>query len=749
MRKSTYLALAFGGLMLSAGVLAADDKPADGKIEPAAVDLGRPIDFTKDVQPILDDKCVACHNVAIAESRLILEDAPSIMKGGKRGPSVVPKDPEKSLLYILAARGQQPAMPPLPNKASAEAVTPQELGILKQWILEGAQGGMGSSGPAVAFQAVPESLHAIYSIALSPWSRYAVCSRANQIDVYDVVTGEYVQRLVDPALSTLTSKDQPMYPHGAAHQDFVHALAYSPTADLIASAGYREVKLWQRGQNVQLKKFAIENVPTATAVSPDGKLLAAAMPDHAIRLISLADGAPQKSLAGHTLPVTSLQFTADGSKLYSASNDKSVRVWNIADGAQVDVLETPAEVLSFAWNADGKLLLTGHQDNLIRSWNIPFDKPGAEPVKSVRDYAGSGGPVTALTLVAPGAHFLSAGADGHWREWDLASGAAVRAINHGAPVTSLSVRNDGKLVATAGANVGKLWSIEGQPVGEIKGNLAAQRKVVVMTEDDAVAKAHVALADASFKAAEKNLTERTEAVKKANEQKEAADKALAEAKTKEEAAVAARDEAQKKLEGDASNDGLKKAKEEADKALTAAQEATKKAQEAVDAAVKTIAQTTKAQQTADEQQKAAKTVLDNETTLGKQAEERLNAAKAELPATEKPLFQLAFSPDGKFLAATGEDGVVRLYDGKTARPLEELVNQPAAPTRVLLFGVDRALISIADDKQVIVWDSNPPFQLVGVLGPKTRMPLDCRSVSFHQSRAESRLQSRRSRCRRR
>lgn len=730
MRKIGVVTLSCGAMLGLSGFVLAQEKAADaGKIEPAAVNLGRPVDFAKDVQPILDDKCVACHNVAIAESRLVLEDVPSILKGGKRGPSVMPKDPDKSLLYLVASRGQQPAMPPLPNKVSAAAVTPQELGIIKQWILEGAQGSMGSAGPAVVFQAVPSTLHSIYSVALSPWSRFAVCGRANQIDVYDVITGEYVQRLTDPSLAAVKSGDKPMYPHGAAHQDFVHALAYSPTADLIASAGYREVKLWQRGQNVQRKKFAIENPPSAAAVSPDGKLLAAALPDNSIRIVSLADGQQQKSLAGHAAPITTLQFSADNARLFSASKDKTVRAWTVADGTQADLLETPAEVLCFTFNADGKLLLTGHQDNLIRSWNVPFDKPGAEAVKPVKEYPGSGGPVTALALVAPGTHFVSAGADAHWRQWDLASGAAVRAVNHGAPITSLAVRNDGKFVATAGGNVGKLFTIEGQPAGEIKGSVAAQRKIVVLTEEDAVAKARVALADASFKAADKNLMERTEAAKKAAEQKDAMEKALAEAKTKEQAAVAARDEAQKKLDGDANNDALKKAKADADAALAAAADAVKKAQEAVDAAVKAVNQTAKAQQTADEQQKAAKGILDAETTVAKQAEEKLNAAKAELPMTEKPVKFVAFSPDGKFLAASGDDGVVRLYDPKTARPLEELVGQ-AAPTNALLFGPDRALVSIADDKHVTVWDSNPPWQLVGILGPKPEAPLDVAPSPF-------------------
>ena len=75
-----------------------------GQIEPAVVNLGRPVEFEKDIQPILDEKCVACHNVAIAESKLVLEDVPAILKGGKRGPAVVAKDPDKSLIYRAAAR---------------------------------------------------------------------------------------------------------------------------------------------------------------------------------------------------------------------------------------------------------------------------------------------------------------------------------------------------------------------------------------------------------------------------------------------------------------------------------------------------------------------------------------------------------------------------------------------------------------------------------------------------------------------
>ncbi len=102
--------------------------PPAKPIEAAAVKLGRPVDFEKDVAPILEANCLACHNSAISESKLSVETAESIRKGGKRGPAVTPKSPAASLLFQVASRAKQPAMPPLPNTVEANALSPKELG---------------------------------------------------------------------------------------------------------------------------------------------------------------------------------------------------------------------------------------------------------------------------------------------------------------------------------------------------------------------------------------------------------------------------------------------------------------------------------------------------------------------------------------------------------------------------------------------------------------------------------------------
>ncbi len=709
-----------------------------GRIEPVAATLGRPVEFEKDIQPILDEKCVACHNVAIAESKLVLEDVPSILKGGKRGTALVSKDPDKSLIYNVAARALDPVMPPLPNKVSAAAFTPQELGLLRKWIEEGAVQGMGSGMTVVPWQAVPSTMNSIYSASLSTWGRWAAAGRANQIDLYDVATGDYVARLQDPALATIKLGDKPFYPNGAAHRDFVHALAFNPQENLLASAGYREVKLWQRASNVSRGVFAQDQTVTAMAVSADGKWLAIGRADNSIALQSLTDPNAKKLLPGHAGPVAGLVFSADSTKLFSGSKDKTIKLWNVADGAAAGSLETPQEVTSLALNLDGTRIFSGQAgDNFIRGWAVPFEAPKpaegdkpAEPVKPVIEMKGHGAPATSLALLLPaGTRLISASADATWRIWEISNGAQVGAQNHGAPITGLAVKPDGLFVVTAGGPNARLWKIDTNPVVEMKGNIASQRNVLKLTDDDAVAKSRVALADAGFKAAEKNFKEREEATKKAIEQKTAMEKALSEAKPKQEAAQTAVNAAKAELDAKPDDEALKKKKADADAALAKEVEAVKKAQEAFDASAKTVVQSEKGQASALEQQTAAKTVFDAETAAGKQVETAFTQAKTELPTTDKPVKSVAFVDGGKLIATAGDDGTIRLWSGTTGKPLEEIVGHKA-PVGMLVSGPNRLLIGASDDKAVMAWDPNPQWSLIATLGPPPENMLDLAKSAF-------------------
>lgn len=254
---SLRLTLVFSLLSLSAPGRAEEDQA----IVPEEVNLGRPVEFKRDIYPIFASNCLACHNRTKAESEFILETAELAVKGGSAGEAIVPGDPDASYLYMVAARTEEPVMPPMPNSVQAKPLTPQQLGLLRQWILEGAKAGDGGSGGAIAWQTVNDGLKAVYSLDADPSGRFIAAGRANRVSVYDLKAPGAARALTDPALES----------PGVTHRDYANAIAFSPDGQLIATAGYQVVKLWKRGAS------AVEPVADLPAldvnVSADGKQL--------------------------------------------------------------------------------------------------------------------------------------------------------------------------------------------------------------------------------------------------------------------------------------------------------------------------------------------------------------------------------------------------------------------------------------------------------------------------------------------
>ncbi len=726
MPRATILAYYLAAFMASV-VVAQESKPAANAIQPEAVNLGRPVDFEKDIQPILDANCVACHNLGQAESKLNLEKADSILKGGKRGPSIVAKDPDKSLLYRVAARAAQPAMPPLPNKVDAKAVTPKELGLIRQWILEGASGGMGSMRDQINWQPVPSTAKAIYSVAMAPWGRYVAAGRANQVSVYDVESGDEVAKLIDSSLSAIQHNGKPMYPNGATHRDFVHALAFSPDGLTIASAGYRVVKLWQRPASTRTRELPVGAAITAVAVSPNGQMLATAGADNAIKLWNLADGQPGKTLAGHAAAIHSLAFSADGAKLASASEDKTIRVWNPVDGSEVNKIESPVPAKAVVFTADSAKVIVGQVDNTIRVWPIPAQAPFM-PEKEIK---GHGGPVTSLALMPGGAQLLSGSDDQTMRTWDLASGNQVRAFGHGGPVTSVAVRPDGQFVASASSNnIAKLWNAaNGQQVAELKGDLGLNRQVVERSDDQKVAQQFVALAQVSFKAAEQNQKERDEALKKLSEAKANSDKAVDEAGKKAKEASDKADAAKKAAEEKKDDQNLAKAATDTAAEATKQAEELKKAQDMQASAIRAVQLADQAAKSAAEQINVTKQRQDAMTAAQMKADADLKAAQDLDNAAVKPVRGVAFAVDGKKLFTSGDDNLVHVWDSTSGKPIEVYSGHKAA-IGSLATGPNGLIVSGSQDQTAGVWNANPAWTLIGQLGPKKETPLDLSSSPF-------------------
>src|SRR5207253_6849638 len=70
-------------------------------------EAGEPVDYRRDVKPILSSRCYACHGALRQKAGLRLDTGGLIRKGSRGGPVVVPGKSDDSLL--LDADGPAPA----------------------------------------------------------------------------------------------------------------------------------------------------------------------------------------------------------------------------------------------------------------------------------------------------------------------------------------------------------------------------------------------------------------------------------------------------------------------------------------------------------------------------------------------------------------------------------------------------------------------------------------------------------------
>src|SRR5687768_11099982 len=155
-----------------------------GPLPIAEVRRAEPVNFDREVLPFLSDNCLSCHCQTTTKGGLNLETLESMLKGGESGPAIIPKRAEDSLVFQAAAHVDADlAMPPRDNKAKAKNLTPEQLGLLKLWIDQGARPSP-KVERIVQWQPMPPHLNAIFAVAVTPDGQFAACSRANRVFIY-------------------------------------------------------------------------------------------------------------------------------------------------------------------------------------------------------------------------------------------------------------------------------------------------------------------------------------------------------------------------------------------------------------------------------------------------------------------------------------------------------------------------------------------------------------------------------------
>lgn len=414
-------------------------------LETAMVDAGQLVSFAKQVAPIFAQRCVACHNARTAKGRLNMETYANLMKGGESGDTVLAHKPGDSMLQMEIESGSMPK--------EADPLTPDQIALVKKWIETGARLDAGVSASAALITIMPKPIQPtppetyrvavpVTAVAISPDGTLLASAGYREVILWNVADGALVRRI-----SNLAER-----PHDIEF-----------TADgqkLLVAAGtpgqLGEVKIFNVADGALARDlFTTDDEVFSVALSPDGSKVAATCADRSIRVHEMATGERKLFIEDHADWVLDVAWSPDSSKLATASRDKTSKVFNSQTGEAIATFNSHGEpVYSVGFLPDGNAVVSAGRDKRLRIWNVA-------DAKQVREIGGFGGEVFKV-VVMPDGQSLSAGSDKQIRQHKLADGGQVRAFaGHNDWVYSVAVHIGSKRVVS-GSHDGevRVWNLD-------------------------------------------------------------------------------------------------------------------------------------------------------------------------------------------------------------------------------------------------------------------------------------------------
>jgi mono/diheme cytochrome c family protein len=119
--------------------------PAPVLLESAAIatragDPTIPVDFARDIQPVLERSCVSCHGGERPKGGFQMTNRAFLLRGGERGEAVVIRGQaeDSPLLGFVEDQVEDLEMPPVAKRGRFPALTTDEAAKLRAWIHQGA-----------------------------------------------------------------------------------------------------------------------------------------------------------------------------------------------------------------------------------------------------------------------------------------------------------------------------------------------------------------------------------------------------------------------------------------------------------------------------------------------------------------------------------------------------------------------------------------------------------------------------------
>jgi WD40 repeat protein len=414
----------------------------------------KPVVFSKQVLPILREKCWSCHSGQTPTSGYSLETRDKLLAGGRHGAAIIVGKGKESLFVRYLTGEVKPLMPP------SGGLDMDKIALVRRWIDEGAKvDSFNYTPPKIAAPKIVshdvKQIAPITAMAFSPDGTRAAIAGYRGVRIFNAKTSEIAATwggAADQVQAVAWSSDgkllamaggvpgergeiviadaqtgKPIRTLGE-HSEVVYAVAFKPNSHELASGSLdKTARIWNAdtGQCSKMIKDHADAI-FGVAYSPDGKYLATASGDRTAKLFDPTQNYKRvATLNAHQDGVTRVAFSPDGKLLATGGWDKTVRVWEVKPQNMDNPLRTmgtgDGQVTDCQFSPAGNILLFGGSDTVVRVYNGTGEQHQRD-LTEMTDW------VSSLAVPPDGKSFLVGTQDGKLLFWDAKEFKLTRTI---------------------------------------------------------------------------------------------------------------------------------------------------------------------------------------------------------------------------------------------------------------------------------------------------------------------------------